>query len=89
MQSTFKSYVLPVFKGIHEILRCWWEYSIELDVGHKQGTSYMGVWVKFCTTSGKLPNVHVVAIPLHDSKTEETQFNVCSKDLEIVDPVWR
>eukprot|EP00171_Calliarthron_tuberculosum_P002966 IDg2966t1 len=76
-------------QGIHELLLQCWAYSIALDVGHAQGTSYMDVRVRFCTSSGKLANVHVVALPLYDNKTAGTQFDASSKALDVADPDWR
>lgn len=76
-------------QAIHELLRECWAYSIALDVGHAQGTSYMDMRVRFCTSSGKLANVHVMALPLFERKTAATQFDAASKALDVVDPDWR
>jgi len=60
-----------------------------LDVGHAQGTLYLDLQVQFCTKHGKLANVHIIAIPLFTNKTAETQFNLCSKIMDVIDPIWR
>lgn len=75
-------------QSIHDLLRDCWAYSIALDVGHAQGTSYLDVRVRLCT-SGRLVNLHVVALPLHTNKTAEAQFNTASKALNVVDKNWR
>jgi hypothetical protein len=77
------------YQAMFEILRDCWGYSIALDVGHAQGTSYLDLRVRLCTKHGKLANVHVIAIPLLLNKTAETQFNLCSKVLDVIDPMWR
>ncbi|KAI9911291.1 hypothetical protein PsorP6_009055 [Peronosclerospora sorghi] len=72
-------------QDIHDILRRCWAYSIALDVGHAQGTSYMDVRIRFGASAGMLVNVHVIALPLHTKKTTETQFNTTSKALDAID----
>ena len=76
-------------QAIHEVLRSCWAYSIALDVGHAQGTSYMDVRIRFCTRAGMLVNVHAIALPLHTNKTAETLFNTASRALDEIDSSWR
>ena len=76
------------YQAMFKILCDCWGYSIALDLGHAQGTLYLDLQVWFCTKHGKLANVYVIAIPLFVNKTAETQFNLCSKVLDIIDPMW-
>jgi hypothetical protein len=76
-------------QGIHEMLCGSWAYSIALDVGHAQGTSYLDVRVRFCTPSGTIANYHVLPIPLFENKTADTQFDLCRLVMDVVDPQWR
>ena len=76
-------------QAIHEVLRRCWTYSIALDVGHAQGTSYIDVRIRFCTSTRMLVNIHVISLPLHTKKTAETQFNTACKALDAIDFSWR
>lgn len=76
-------------QAIFQLLRHCWAYSIALDVGHSQGTSYMDVRIRFCTHSGSMANVHLIALPLHVNKTAAVQFDTAVKALDAVDPHWR
>ena len=78
------SFVFAYIKILHD---CW-GYLIVLDVGHTQGTLYLDLQVWLCTKHGKLTNAHIIAIPLLLNKTAETQFNLCSKFLNVIDPTW-
>ncbi|KAI9905759.1 hypothetical protein PsorP6_014362 [Peronosclerospora sorghi] len=67
-------------QAIHDVLRRCWAYYIALDFGHAQGTSYMNVRIRICTSGGMLVNVHLIALPLHTNKTAENavQYRVQS-----------
>ena len=41
------------YQSLFEILRDCWGYSIALDVGHAQGTSYLDLRIRLCTKYGK------------------------------------
>lgn len=73
---------------IAKLLRRQWAFSIALDVGSKQGSSYLDFRVRF-EHQGKLHNVHLLAIPLFDRKSAETIFTAGSKLLDVIAPKWK
>ncbi|KAI9918460.1 hypothetical protein PsorP6_011965 [Peronosclerospora sorghi] len=50
-----------ILQDINDVLRRCWAYSTALDVGHAQGTSYMDVRIRFCTSAEILVKVHVIS----------------------------
>lgn len=73
---------------ISELLRIQWAFSLALDVGSKQGTSYLDLRVRF-EHHGKLHNLHLIAIPLFDRKTAAIIFEASSKLLNVLAPMWK
>lgn len=74
---------------IHHILQSCWAYSLALDVGSVQGTSYLDIRVRFHSGCGKLVNVHLLAVPLFLNKTASTLFGACTKLMNVLDENWR
>ena len=77
-----------IYHALFEIIRYCWGYYIALDVGHAQGTLYLDIQIRLFKKQGKLYNVHVIEITLLINKTTETQFNLCSKFLDMINPMW-
>ncbi len=73
---------------ISELLRIQWAFSLALDVGSKQGISYLDLRVRF-EHHGKLHNLHLIAIPLFDRKTAAIIFEASSKLLNVLAPMWK
>lgn len=83
------SFVRVVFsvslKKISEMLRCQWAFSIALDIGAKQGTSYLDFRVRF-EHGSKLHNFHLLSIPLFGCKAVDIIFTAGSKLLDVIAP---
>eukprot|EP00171_Calliarthron_tuberculosum_P002636 IDg2636t1 len=73
---------------ISELLRCQWAFSIAVDVGTKQGTSYLDFRVRF-EHGAKVHNFHLLAIPLFHRKTADIIFTASSKLLDVIAPKWK
>jgi hypothetical protein len=63
-------------------------FAVALDVGSKQGTSYLDFRVRFCY-AGVLHNFHVLAIPFYYHKTAEIIKNSPCKALDVLYADWR
>ena len=77
------------YQAMYKLLCDSWGYLIVLDIGHAQGMLYLDLQVQFCTKHKKLANIHIIAILLFTNKTAETQFNLCSKIMDMIDLIWR
>ena len=65
-----------------------WTFSIALDLSTHLGQSYIDIRLRVCW-NGKLVNFHVVALPMFERHTGEAMFNILSKFLDNMCPVWR
>lgn len=65
-----------------------WAFGIALDVGSKDGTSYLDIRARFCL-DGKLRNLHLLAIPLHEGKTASAIFSAETRMLDVLAPRWK
>jgi hypothetical protein len=73
---------------ISEILSKCWAFAIALDVGSKQGTSYLDFRVRFYY-DGLIHNFHVLAIPLYDRKTAAIIKNCICTAMDVICADWR
>ena len=76
------------FNVIRSLLDFIWAYSIAIDGGTKGSVPYLDIRLRF-VFGGKLHNIHLVALPMHDSHTGENMFLLVSRFLDALNPNWR
>jgi hypothetical protein len=75
------------YQALSDILSSCWGYSIALDVGSSQGTSYLDIRLRL--ECGGLHNFHLISLPLFTNKTAGTQYKLLDDVLGVVDPRWK
>lgn len=75
-------------QNIFDLRSRQWAFSFALDVGIKQGTSYLDFRARF-EQDGKLHKLHLVAVPIVRRKTSAIIFAARSKLLGSLAPKWR
>jgi hypothetical protein len=72
---------------IARLVRQDWAFSIAADMATHLGTSYLDVRLRFCE-SFKIINVHLLAIPMHESHTGEAMYDTMSKCMAALSDSW-
>ena len=73
---------------IKSVLHDVWEFLIVMDAGTNATVPYLDLRLRF-VVQGKLFNLHFIALPMHDSHTEENTFLIISKFLDAMCDNWR
>jgi hypothetical protein len=87
--ATFTRVVCAVnLQKLSDLLSQCWAFSLALDVGTKQGTSYLDVRLRF-GLDGVLHNFHMLALPMFERKTSRAIFDTVVKALSLLEPMWK
>jgi hypothetical protein len=86
--ATFTRVVCAVnLQKLSSLLSQCWGFSLALDVGTKQGTSYIDVRLRF-SVDDDMHNFHMLALPMFERKTASIIFNTIVKALSALEPRW-
>ena len=65
-----------------------WAFSIAVNGGTKSNIPYLDIHARFCI-GPRLFNVHIVALPIHDSHTGENMAAAIVKLFDALSPQWK
>ena len=73
---------------LKEMLNNVWAFSISIDAGNNEGTSYLDLRVR-CYLKNNLQNFHLIAIPMRERHTGKYQYNLVVAALDVLALQWR
>ena len=65
-----------------------WAFSLANDISTHYSRSYFDNRIRF-HRDGIIYNVHVLALPIHDSHSSENMFKLVSELFDVICPMWR
>jgi hypothetical protein len=65
-----------------------WAFSLSTDASTHWGTSYLDNRIRF-HLSGKLYDVHAIAIPMFERHTGVNMYSLISRFLDVISSTWR